>query len=220
MRLENISINLFLKIEFPHLKSEFKGFCKKLLITYNLAVNFYIRLKLITMDLERCLKTLIFVLGEKCDFLKIFDFKLNNKRKEAFKFHSEELLDRIKKLKNKEFFQKERKKDLFCQKTTEFNIYSMEKKIFVLKKFLNFYKKYIGLILKNPKNISIWNKVRTNSRINKKKFSIFLIMEKKKLFAVKQTIIDKNKINFRKKKLEKRHLKLYFFKILDYLLNI
>ena len=56
MRLENISINLFLKIEFPHLKSEFKGFCKKLLITYNLAVNFYIRLKLITMDLERCLK--------------------------------------------------------------------------------------------------------------------------------------------------------------------
>jgi hypothetical protein len=96
----------------------------------------------------------------------------------------------------------------------------MEKKIFVLKKFLNFYKKYIGLILKNPKNISIWNKVRTNSRINKKKFSIFLIMGKKKLFAVKQTIIDKNKINFRKKKLEKRHLKLYFFKILDYLLNI
>ena len=214
MRSENINLKLFLKREFSYLKSKFKSFLQKPIITYNLVANFYVKLKLITMDLERGLKTIIFVLVQDCNFLKFFDSKLNVKRKEIFKSHNDELLNHIKTLKNKEFFRKEKKKDFLYQKTVKFNIYFMKKKIFVLKKFSNFYKKYTGLILKNPKNISIWDKIRTNSRINKKNFQIYLLTIKKKLFAVKQTIMYRNKINFRKKKLEKRHLLLFSFNIL------
>ena len=214
MRLKDINLKLYLKNEFPYRKSEFKGFFQKPPIAYNLAANFYIKLKIITIDLEMCLKTIIFVLAEEFNFFKLSDFKLNYKGIETFKFHSEKPYNHIKTFKNKEFFRKEKKNVLLCQESIEFNIHSMEKKIFVLKKFSNFYKKYMGLILKNPKNISVWDKVKTNSRIKKKNFSIFLLMIKKKIFVIKKTIIDKNTINYRKRKLEKRHLLLFFFNIL------
>jgi hypothetical protein len=214
MRVKDINLKLYLKNEFPCLMSEFKGFLQKPPIAYNLAANFFIKLKIITMNLEMCLKTIIFVLAEEFNFFNLSDFKLNYKGIESFKFHSEKLYNHIKTFKNKEFIRKEKKNDLLGQKSIEFNIYSMEKKILVLKKLSNFYKKYIGLILKNPKNISVWDKVKTHSRIKKKNFSIFLLMVKKNLFVIKKTIIDKNKINYRKRKLEKRHLLLFFFNIL------
>jgi hypothetical protein len=179
MRLKDFNLKLYLKNEFPYLKSEFKDFSQKLTKTYNLAVYFYIKLKIITMDLDRYLKTTIFFLAKDCDFLKLSDFKLNYKRIKTFKFHSEKLYNYIKTFKNKEFFRNEKKKDFLLQKTIEFNIYLKEKKIFVLNKFSNFYKKYIGLILNPPQNISVWGKVRTDKRINKKNFSIFLPMIKK-----------------------------------------
>ena len=203
------------KIQFPVLKSNSENFLGEPLLSYHLVVNFNIKLEEMVSRLKKHLKTIILSLMKGFRFLQLSDSICYCAKKRFFKFQYEKFLNLFEMFNKNEIIKKEKKKNSLTQKTIKSNLNLMEKKSAVLKKFINFDRKYMGLFLKRPKKINAWSYLEWTTSIKQDFFSIFLITFKKYLCFIKKVNNNNKKEIFMKKTLEKRYFQSCFFNILN-----
>ena len=215
MHGEKPSNKSLVKIQFPVLKSNSENFLGEPLLSYHLVVNFNIKLEEMVSKLKKHLKTIILSLMKGFRFLQLSDSKCDYAKKRFFKFQYENSLNLFEMFNKNEIIKKEKKKSSLTQKTIKSNLDFMEKKSAVLKKFIIFDRKYMGLFLKKPKKIHAWSYIEWKNNIKQDFFSIFLITFKKYLCSIKKVNNDNKPEIFMKKTFGKRYFQSCFFNVLN-----